>query len=321
MGGPSLKERSMRKLVIGSIVGLSVFAGSAYAAGPQPTAAATPAAATAANPKVEAALKRHYVGYEWKITGHREVYGVGVNDVAIKDKDGESTAAITDEGDMLFAGYPAPKNKIAGPVELVLKDLFKTQPADVDRMRATTYLVLLKASNGGQCQVDFDAVGRVKEIKTLHDLKGKVEVLEGHEIKDEATTKRMESFVDRNFGKEAKVDAIHAVPTLENFYNLEVTESDGRKMQVVTDGNNLFSTKHEIKQDQLPAAVSKTLTEMFNTDKVESVFRRTHEFYQIQQPCPNGETMAMQINITGEVTRVNLKGGAGEEAVTASHRQ
>ena len=272
-------------------------------------------------PKVETALKHAFAGYEWKVVGQRQVNGVEVYDVSVQNQFGQSTAAVTKHGDFLLSGVPNDPSRMAGPVKNAFERLFKTPPTDVDRYTVTHYLVDLDTGGGQPERVVFDAVGRVRDIHTAAQLKHSEQTF----AKEQDDTnpdrrRRVSDVIERVYGeKNPQIEHVYAMPNVENFYDVEYKGPGGKTIAIVTNGNDVFSRRAEIPAEELPPSVKRTLDAMFKSDKVMSVFRKRFEYYQIDQPTPDGDMMTMRIATDGLVMSVSSQ-KADQENMAAEQK-
>lgn len=283
----------------------SMFIGSFLAAG----LLAGTAGAQQAPPAVEQAVKRVYgpEGAQTKLLRSYEINGVKVNEFEVSNQFGTSYALITDDGNYLTSGIPHNPKIIAGPVSATIARLFANKPAQVKVFTVTNFLVDLQNQGAeGEAKEDrltFDAVGQLKDIRNQGQLTHTENVMGKEKVTDQTDTNRMQTMADRFFGKGSTIQGIYREPNEKNFFVVQLTTPQGAKYSVETDGNNVFSRREDITENDLPQPVKSALNEMFGGKKVVRAFRRRYEYWQF--PVTAGsQQLTMRIGTNGDVLDV-----------------
>src|SRR6185436_7649726 len=143
-------------------------------------------------------LAERYPDAKTEIINTSEINGVKVYDVKITNKQGTSTAQITDYGDFLMYGKPHEFGAITNAISQDVSGLFNAKPEDVEMYRVTNYYVDFKGSKGKNSTARFDAVGRLKDVMSSEQIAregGKQ--AHGAQIKDDAAMKKAAQYVKR----------------------------------------------------------------------------------------------------------------------------
>jgi len=275
-----------------------------------------------APPKVELALKRALPSCKWTVEdGPRAVNGVGVYDVEVANKFGRTAVSITEDGNFLVSPVPSNPNKLPGPVKNVIDHVFKNAPGEVVRYEETVFVVGINA--GGQdSDVVFDPVGRIVGLHSAADLRvTEKEFGSEGELHDPEIHKTMKALMDRMQDK-GKIDSIYRDPDNEGFYVVSITNDQGKNVQYVTNGNEVFARKVTMDESELPAAVRDAIHGDLNADSITGIVRRRYEYFQFDVTAASGDVVTLQIDSDGKVLSVNSKGAEAqaEEAKKNAHR-
>jgi hypothetical protein len=302
--GSATKECLMKHALICSTLSIGLLAGVALGA--------------KRDPDVDKALKSVYPDARTEITGSQVVNGVKVQNVKVTTKDGESEAAVTENGDFLY--YGTPRKNISPSIAKNIGGLFKGVGKDMDVFWATNYLVDITAPSNKEYRLRFDATGRLKDIQNAAEVKRESEQ-KGSAAKDSDKIKSMAS----KYMDGAKVSNVYADADQDGFYTAEVTTKDGEPAIIrLNNDGQVYMKRWEIKNEDIPEPALKTLDEMFDKSKlkVTKAYRSDFEYYQFDSQTSAGDQVVVRLRPNGDIMSVtNAKAAAEEEAVTAKAKQ
>jgi hypothetical protein len=259
---------------------------------------------------MQAALLRQYPKGTFKETEVMQLNGVSVHDFEIITPSGDTFARLTPNGDFLNSGRHI-KGPLPPPVAHVVNEVLRTAPAHVQRFTATRYLV--DVSTGGKTdRLIFDAVGRLRDVKTSYELAHGAEV--GAAVDDSTVTSNLADLIHKDYGDNATIMSITHFPNADNFYDIEFTNEAGRPAHAVADDKEVYISRTEIDPAKLPGHVRKALDKMFNSGQIVAAYRRKVDYFQFNQTAPNGDTITYKVAGDGEVESVRDLNEKAEES-------
>lgn len=269
--------------------------------------------------KMNEAVQRAYPNAQSHVTGSQDINGVKVYNVAITSPQGQSTAQVTDAGDILISADPAGAKNLPAPVSQLLSALFKKPPQNVQAYHVTRYLIDVRVNNK-PLRLVVDPVGQLVEIR------------DAQQIAEEDNLKFPEAKEDQRRGVQptaehhypnSKLQKVYQYPEAPDFFVAEVMTPDNHHARITMNGaSDIVATRLEIDPSQLPRAAVQAVNQIFNTDNVQHAYRFRGEYYRIVEPGNKGGELVMQIKPSGEIIHLeNTEAQAVERAVTAGHHQ
>jgi hypothetical protein len=268
--------------------------------------------------EVQKALKDAYPDAQTQITGSSDVNGVKVYDVKVTNKQGDSTAQVTEYGDFLMYGVPHEYGAIDKLIESNVSGVFKDKPQDVEMYRATDYYADFKnRDNGKTFTAKFDAVGRLKDISNAQEMKQEAAEARGKKVTDDASVKKAAEYVKREMPN-AEVANVYEAGGEGGFWYVQT--KDGGDL-VVNKGGQVLSLREPIQKDDFPEPVAKTIQGMFNAE-ISKLWRGEDEYYQFDQKSQLGQPIVIKMRPNGDILEVrNDAARQQEEALQAKAKQ
>jgi hypothetical protein len=240
----------------------------------------------------------------------RKVHGVNVYDVRVTNKEGDSTAQVTEYGDFLFYGEPRSSQAVSGPAKQAMTGLFKGQRQDVEMFRVSTYLVDIGAGDKNY-RLRVDPVGRVVDIESAGEVKRDTSRLQKA---GDADLKKIQDDVERRVGKNAKVRALYRSPEGGDFYVADVDRANGGETRITLNNEaRVLSRQDKIKREELPPPVAQAIDDLFDPDKIREVWRDEYEYYQFEQPTRGGDSVTVKVRPNGDVIEIKSQGVREDE--------
>jgi hypothetical protein len=266
--------------------------------------------------EVTKTLKEQYPDAQTTITGSNEVNGVRVYDVNVKSKAGESTAQITDYGDFLMYGVPHEYGAVKNLITQNVSGLFKNAPADVDMYRVTTYTVEFPGAKNKTYAAQFDAVGRLTDIKNAGEMQresGK----NAHGAKASADQAKKAEQQVKKYSPDAQVQGVYQSEQGGDFLYVQTNGGEW----IVNPGGQVYGFREEIKLDDLPEPVEAAVKNTFSAQPTKA-YRGEYEYYQFNQQTQTGEPIMVKMRPNGDVLEVtNVKAQQEEQAMQAKHKE
>lgn len=266
------------------------------------------------NKDVAAALRQRYPDATTEIVKTDTINGVKVHRVEIRDKQGQSTALITDTGDFLLSGMPGQFDKLPSTARAA-QALFKAKPQDVEMYSATSYWVDMDV-DGKTYRVRLDPLGRIRDIANPKEYEA-ADVTQYPRAGDVGS--KIGDLAKKHLDEPGEVRGVYKDPQMEGFYAV-LLEKDGRNQLVFLDENdNVYATRTEIDRKDLPGAVTDTLERMFDTGKIRRAFRGDVQYTQWTTSNAAGQTVTFKVRPNGDIMEVRSAAAEQEEeAVTAA---
>jgi hypothetical protein len=270
---------------------------------------------------IDQALKQRYgKDATTEIVGAPTEYnGVRVYPVRVKNKQGESSALITEYGDFHMSGMPS---QFKGMPEAVrdTRTLFKTEPQNAEQYVADGYYVDLQ--QGDQMyRVRYDAIGRLREIKNPDE----VERIETTNFKkaDEGVAGKVQELAERHVPEGSTIKDVYLDPRNPGFYVAKYANPQGKEVLVTLDEQgNIYQTRTEIAPDDLPKPIRDSFTRMFDDGKIKWAYRTQYQFYQFDQEVPGGERVTFKVRPNGDIMDVSsVEAEQEDKAVQAKFRE
>jgi hypothetical protein len=266
--------------------------------------------------EVTKTLKEQYPDAETQITNSQEINGVRVYDVTIKNKSGESTAQITDYGDFLMYGVPHEYGVVKNLISSNVSGLFKSAPDDIDMYRVTTYTVEFPGAKGKTYAAQFDALGRLTDIKNASELQresGK----EAHGAKaSDDQAKKAEAQV-KKYSPEAQVQGVFQSEQGGDFLYVQTNGGEW----IVNPAGQVYGFREEIKLEDLPDPVEAAVKNTFS-GQASKAYRGEYEYYQFNQQTQTGDPIVVKMRPNGDILEViNTKAEQETQALQAKAKQ
>jgi len=270
---------------------------------------------------LDQALKQRYGSDSTtEITGAPTTYnGVRVYPVRVKNKQGESTAMITEYGDFLMSGLPS---QFKGMPEVVrsTRTLFKAEPQQAQQYVADGYYVDLQ--QGDQLyRMRYDAIGRLREVVNPNQ----VERFETTKFKkaDSGDASKIEELAGKLVPEGSKIKDVYVDPRLPGFYVAKYGDAKGKEVLVILDQQgNVYQTRTEIASGELPKPIRDSFSRMFDDGKIKWAYRTQYQFYQFEQEAPGGERVTFKVRPNGEIMDVSsVEAEQEDKAVQARFRE
>jgi hypothetical protein len=293
----------MKRFIVCSVLVSGLIIGSAFAA--------------KRDPDVDKALKRIYPGETTQIVGNKTINGVKVNDVKITTKSGgEAMAQVTDYGDFVMYGVPREQEgQLKSAVQQRIAGLFKTPPSGIDMYRVTNYIVELNASGGKTYEAIFDAVGRLKDMRSHHEM-----TMESAAESQKVTGKEADDASNwaKKIVPDAEPEGVYKSAVGDNFYTVKL-KNGGES--IVSSNGQLLSFQEKLDKGDVPEPVTKAIDALFEPSSVKQIWRGEWEFYQFDEQSPTGEKLVIRMRPNGDILRILTPGEQSDEAVMAQHKE
>jgi hypothetical protein len=228
--------------------------------------------------------------------------GVETYMVRIEARDGTTSARVTEDGHIVFLGYPGVSyDRLPRPVTNVLDGIYRDRPEVVQKFERTTYLI--NADLGGDRYVlEFDPTGRFADLVPAERSIGRT-------IQDLPRASRSE--VDslqprlRDYFNDPRVKEAYRHPDAEDYYWVELsTRSEDYVRVLMNDRRDVARYSTRIDQDQLPQAVTRTLRQYFPRADLNEIYRHNEIHYTALHDAGRDETLLIGVNPLGEVVRL-----------------
>jgi len=273
------------------------------------------------DPDVQKTIERAYPGAQSQVMGNETINGVKVYNVNIANKQGSSTAQITEFGDFLLYGAPqketdSTKQMLTGNVG----QLFQNQPSDVQKFRSTSYLIDVPVQAKGKeeqtYQIRFDAVGRVLDILTPEEVRGAQKSAQRQQVKDDKVAKQLEQIArDRFVGKEAALQQI-TQSDVPGFYEVDLKGA----AVTLNEQGQVLRLREDVEAKELPKPVLQAIDQLVKRSVRGQ--RVDEEYFQFTQQSPTGNAVVVKMRPDGDIIDVvNTQARQEEEAVVAKHKQ
>jgi hypothetical protein len=245
--------------------------------------------------------------------------GVRVYPVRVRNKQGESTAMVTEYGDFHTSGLPS---TFKGMPEAVrnTRELFKSEPENAGQYVADGYYVDLQQGER-LYRVRYDALGRLREIVQPEE----VERFETTHFKkaDESVAGRVQELAERRVPEGSKVRDVYLDPRNPGFYVAKYADPDNKEILIILDEQgNIYATRTEIDAGELPRPIRDSFTRMFDDGKMKYAYRTQFQFYQFDQEAPGGERVTFKVRPNGQIMDVSsVQAEEEDRAVQAKFRE
>ena len=270
---------------------------------------------------LDQALKQRYgKDATTEITGAPTEYnGVRVYPVRVRNKQGESSALVTEYGDFHMSGLPS---QFKGMPEAVrnTRTLFKSEPQNAQQYVADGYYVDLQQGKEVY-RVRYDAIGRLREIMNPEQ----VERFETTNFKkaDQDAAGKVQELAERHVPEGSKVRDVYVDPRNPGFYVAKYTNPENKEVLVILDEQgNVYQTRTEIGANDLPRPIRDSFSRMFDDGKVKYAYRTQYQFYQFDQDAPGGDRVTFKVRPNGEIMDVaSVEAEQEDKAVQAKFRE
>ena len=270
---------------------------------------------------IDQALKQRY-GEDTavEIVGTPNTYnGVRVYTARVRNKQGESEALVTEYGDLYLSGMPS---NIKGTPEAVrnTRTLFKAAPANVEQYVTDGYYIDLQ--QGDQLyRLRYDALGRLREVVSPEA----VEAFETTKLRkaEGDVAGKVQELAERRVPAGSKIKDVYVDPRHPGLYVAKYAGPQGKELLVNLDEQgNIYQTRTELAQDELPRPVRDAFARMFDSGKIKWAYRTQAHFYQFNQQTAGGETITFKVRPNGEIIDVSTaQADAEDQAAQAKFRE
>ena len=298
------RTRWMSKTVVGTLLSLGL-----------------PAAGWADQAKVEQTLKGTYPGAQYQIREGPAVNGVKLYHADITTPQWQTTASLTENGDLLLAGFQETAETIPAAVRATVQSLFKNAE-DFDAFFATSYYVYLEpAGGGGQYQIRLDAAGRLLEVVNQAQLSQQMQAATEPKALTGADAKPMADAVLK-LDANAKIQSVKPWNNTPDLFIVSFTQGDENGYFIVDRTGRRQSERLGIAADQLPEPVRRTVSEVFKADRIVNVQRGQMRVVHVTQQI-GGEPVTLKIHPNGSIMDIERAGAVPEDekAVVAGHKE
>ena len=131
--------------------------------------------------------------------------------------------------------------------------------------RVTNYSVDFAGAKGKTYSARFDAVGRLKDIYNNAELQRETGKNAHGDKASDAEAKKVETYV-KKYLPDAQIEGVYKSEQGGNFYYADLKNGE----MIVNDQGQVYSFREEIKLDDLPDPVEKTIKEMFSAQPVRT---------------------------------------------------
>jgi hypothetical protein len=223
-----------------------------------------------------------------------EVNGVHVYEADVKNRDGSAQATVTSTGEVITMGVPESIEVIAAGARETAR-LFKVPPRAVSREDLHAYYAVVKGPDARPCIVEFDAAGRIRDIKT------------SLEIREDAVAPRvggpaaqqLADLTARRFAH-MEVDGVFTATHDPGYFNVAFKNKHGRGWAIINPNNDVTEWRYPIARTELPDAVQRSIERELRGERILQVEMGAARLYRIAQ-LVGGEEIVYLVKPDGAV--------------------
>jgi hypothetical protein len=257
--------------------------------------------------EVERAVQQRYPKARVEFIERTVRNGVDTYMVRIDTPDGETTARATENGDLVFLGYPGVTyDRLPRPVTSIIDGMFRDRPQTVQKYERTSYLVNTDLA-GEKYVVQIDPVGRLVDLKPFRD-----SVDEALTDLPRASRQDMEALEPRlrDYFTNPRVKEAYRYPDAEGYYWVELsTDTEDYVRVLMNDRRDVARYSTRVDRKQLPQAVTRTLRRFFPRADVDQVYRHNEIHYTVLHDAGGGDALLLAVNPLGDVVRLRQADG------------
>lgn len=251
---------------------------------------------------VERAIHQRYPKADLSFIERTIRNGVETYMVRIDAPDGETSARATENGDLLFLGYPGVTyDRLPRQVTSIIEGMFRDRPQVVQKYERTSYLVNADLA-GRKYVVQIDPVGRLADIKPVGQSVNQ-------ELRDlpRASRRDVESLEPRlrDYFTDPQIKATYRYPDADDYYWVELsTETDDYVRVLMNNRRDVARYSTRVDRNQLPQAVTRTLRQFFPDANLDDIYRHFEIHYTVLHDAGGGDAILLAINPLGDVVRI-----------------
>jgi hypothetical protein len=245
---------------------------------------------------------RNYYGPTAKahITSEFEVDGVHVFNASV-DRDGaRAEATLTAKGDYITMGVPEAMNTIT-PAAADTAQLFKTPPTSIIREDIHAFYVTVKGPENRPSTFEFDATGRVRDVKTSEELRADANAPRANA----AQSRRMTDVTMQRFSG-IQVEGVLIALHNPGYFNVPFHNQHGRGWAIINEQNDVAEWRYPEPIDKLPEPVRRAIDHDLRGDRILNIEQGASRLYRITQNV-NGEDLVMLVNSAGGIDWISSR--------------
>jgi len=261
----------------------------------------------------EQALKNYYGNAaKVNITGEHEANGVRIYTADVSNTTGQSTATVTEHGELIETGVPAANNSLPQHVREVTQELFKSAPADVDTVERHVYYVTI-TMGGKNARLSIDAAGRIVGMKSPNQLHEDAPTNE--QSTSGAQRQQIEKLVKQRL-PEASVTDVKAALHDPGYYEASYNSRNGHGYIILNPNNDVVWYYVPMARTELPKAVQHTIDTVLKGEQIKATGISHERIYKVTENVGTDQ-ITFRVHTNGDVDNITEK---AEKAVTAGHR-
>jgi len=231
------------------------------------------------------------------------VNGVKIYHVNVTTKNGKTDAAITENGDILWAGNPVAAGSLPEAVTDIADNMFQNQPQSIELVDRTYYFVNM-ATGKGTYELQFDPTGKLMTLRSYAQV-GQTIPTKGAQEMSQPLRHNLSAAAQADFAGATAKD-VHRFQNAPGYYVVSLDKGGQPGWVVMGKMGDFYGSHIPVDQAQLPPPVKNVLDSDFKSANIKGVLKGAERFYHVIQKV-GASTVALDVRLNGDVFNVESK--------------
>lgn len=254
-------------------------------------------------PAVSKTLKAYYGDAPVQPLAGWDVNGVKIYHFNVTTKTGKTDAALTENGDILWAGNVVAEGSAPAAVTDVAEGLFQNKPQSIELVDRTYFFVNMAAGTGTY-ELQLDPTGKLITVRSYMQV-GQTIPTKGEQEMTQPLRHNLSDAAQKDFAGATAKD-VHRFQNAAGYYVVSLDKGGQPGWVVMGKMGEFYGSHIPVDQAQLPAPVKKVLDSDFKSANIKGVLKGAERFYHVVQKVGTS-TVALDVRLNGDVFNVESK--------------